>query len=290
MIVTSGYSQGLGLVAHALAARGASRIAVEHPGYPDQSRVVARAGLEAVPVPVDDDGLRVDALGEDVDAVVVAPAHQHPTGVVLAPERRVALLAWLREHDAIAVEDDYDAESRYDRAAVGALQGLDREHVIYAGSASKTLAPALRLGWLVVPPQLSDAVAGEKVLADRGTGRIEQLAFAHFLARGEFDRHLRRMRARYGERRAAIVAALEAELPEVRLRGIPAGLHVTLELPAGHDLDAVCDEARRRRILLETSADYGLGGAPLLMLGFARLPEPAIRAGVRELAVAVRAG
>jgi GntR family transcriptional regulator / MocR family aminotransferase len=288
VIVTSGYSQGLGLVAHALAARGATRIAVEHPGYPEQTLIVARAGLEAVPVPVDDSGLRVDAL-PSVDAVVVAPAHQHPTGVVLSPERRAGLLAWLREHDAVAVEDDYDAESRYDRPGIGALQGLDRDRVVYAGSASKTLAPALRLGWLVVPPHLSDAVATEKMVADGGSARIEQLAFADFLARGEFDRHLRRMRARYRARRRAVVAALAGELPEATVHGIPAGLHVTLRLPEGHDLDAIHAEARRRRIELETSADYGLPSPPLLMLGFARIPEPAIRAGVRELAATIRA-
>jgi GntR family transcriptional regulator/MocR family aminotransferase len=288
VLVTSGYTQGLGLVARALAGRGARRIAVEQPSYPEQTQIISRAGLDVVAVPVDDGGLCVDAIPR-VDAVVVAPAHQHPTGAVLAPDRRAALLAWLRAHDAVAVEDDYDAESRYDRAAVGTLQGLDRERVVYAGSASKTLAPALRLGWLVVPPRLLDAVAGEKALADRGTARVEQLAFADFLGRGEFDRHLRRMRARYRDRRAAIVAALAAELPEAVVRGIPAGLHVTLELPDHHDPAAIRDEALRRRIHLETSADYGGAGPPMLMLGFARVPEPAIRAGVRELAGAVRA-
>ena len=132
--------------------------------------------------------------------MVLTPAHQHPTGVVLTGERRAALLAWLRESGAIAIEDDYDAEYRYDRAAIGALQGLDPDHVIYAGSASKTLAPALRIGWLVVPPALVDAVSQEKLLADRGTASIEQHAFADFLTRGELDRHLRRMRARYRAR------------------------------------------------------------------------------------------
>ena len=148
------------------------------------------------------------------DAVVVTPAHQHPTGVVLSGERRTALLAWLRERDAIAIEDDYDAEYRYDRAAVGALQGLEPDRVVYAGSASKTLAPALRLGWLVVPRAArSSAVAREKVLADRGTARIDQHAFADFLERGELDRHLRRMRARYRARRDALVAALARGAP-----------------------------------------------------------------------------
>ena len=288
VIVTCGYSQGLGLVARALAERGATRIALEDPSYPDQRLIVSRGGLEPVPVPVDEAGLQVDAL-TDVDAVVVAPAHQHPTGVVLAPARRTALLAWLRDHDAVAIEDDYDDEYRYDRAPIGALQGLDPDRVVYAGSVSKTLAPALRLGWLVVPPALLDAVTQEKLLADRGTGRIDQLAFADFLARGELDRHLRRMRAIYRTRREALVGALAAALPEATVQGIAAGFHVTVRLPAGYDQEAIRDEARRRRIELETLADYGLDDPPTLMLGYAQTPEPAIHAGVRELAAAVRA-
>jgi GntR family transcriptional regulator/MocR family aminotransferase len=207
---------------------------------------------------------------------------------VLSPERRAALLAWLRDHDAIAIEDDYDAEYRYDRAAVGALQGLESERVVYAGSASKTLAPALRLGWLVVPARLVEAVRHEKYLADQGTARIEQAAFADFLARGELDRHLRRMRSRYRTRRDELVAALAAELPEATVRGIAAGLHVTAELPPDFDDAAIKAAARERRIVFNVMADYSKQGAPTLMLGYGQLPEPAIRAGVKELAEVVR--
>ena len=288
VIVTCGYSQGLGIVARALAERGATRIALEDPSYPEQKLIVARGGLEHVPVPVDELGLCVGALPA-VDAVVVAPAHQHPTGVVLAPERRTALLAWLREHEAVAIEDDYDDEYRYDRAPVGALQGLDPDRVIYAGSVSKTLAPALRLGWLVVPHSLVDAVAREKELNDRGTARIEQLAFADFLARGELDRHLRRMRAVYRSRREALISTLAEVLPEAEVLGIAAGFHVTVRLPDGHDHLAIAEEARRRRIELETLGDYMPHGPPTLMLGYAQTPEPAIRAGIRELAAAIAA-
>ena len=214
IIITNGYTQGLGLVCHALATAGATRLALEDPSNPDDGLVAARAGLRAVPIGVDAAGTRVDRLEQaDVDAVVLTPSHQHPTGVVLAGERRTALLAWLRDRDAIAIEDDYDAEYRYDRAAVGALQGLDPDRVVYAGSASKTLAPALRIGWLVVPPALLKAVSHEKLLADRGTARIEQHAFADFLTRGELDRHLRRMRARYRARRDALVQALARRSP-----------------------------------------------------------------------------
>jgi GntR family transcriptional regulator/MocR family aminotransferase len=291
LVVTCGYSQGQGVVCRALASLGAKRIAFEDPSHPEQRQIAARAGLEIVAVPVDDDGLRVDELERaDPDAVIVTPAHQHPTGAVLAGERRTALLAWLRERGAFAIEDDYDAEYRYDRAAVGALQGLEPDRVIYAGSASKTLAPALRLGWLVVPTALLDAVTREKTLSDLGTARIDQYALADFLTRGELDRHLRRMRVRYRARRDALVAALAEALPEAIVRGIAAGLHATVELPATDNEDAILAEARHRRIELTTITDHRIAspaGPPTLLLGYGHAPEPTIRAGVRELAAAV---
>ena len=225
IVVTNGYTQGLGLVCGVLAASGREANRAGGPQQPRRRAVARRAGLDPVPIGVDDGGTRVDELERaDADAVVLTPAHQHPTGVVLTGDRRTALLAWLRETGAIAIEDDYDAEYRYDRTAVGALQGLDPDHVVYAGSASKTLAPALRIGWLAVPPALLEAVGREKLLADRGTARIEQYAFADFLARGELDRHLRRMRARYRARRDALLEALAEALPEAdpprRRRGV----------------------------------------------------------------------
>jgi GntR family transcriptional regulator/MocR family aminotransferase len=293
IVVTSGYTQGLGLVCDALVAAGAKRIALEDPGNPEDGLVAARAGLEPIAIEVDDAGIRVDELERaDAAAVVLTPAHQHPTGVVLSGERRTALLAWLRASGAVAIEDDYDAEYRYDRAAVGALQGLDPDRVIYAGSVSKTLAPALRIGWLVIPPSLLQAVSREKLLADRGTARIEQHAFAAFLIRGELDRHLRRMRSRYRGRRDALVEALAEALPDAAVRGVAAGLHVTVELPDSDDEQAIREEARRRRVELETMSDYGRhdrGRPAALLLGYAQMPEPAIRAGVHELAEAVRA-
>jgi GntR family transcriptional regulator/MocR family aminotransferase len=288
VVVTSGYTQALTLLCHALATGGARRIAIEDPANPEQLLIARRAGLEPVPVAVDDDGLRVQELADE-DAVVLTPAHQHPTGAVLSGERRAALLAWLRDRDALAIEDDYDAEYRYDRAAIGALQGLEPDRVAYAGSASKTLAPALRLGWLVVPPPLLEAIRSEKYLADMGTERIGQQAFAHFLERGELDRHLRRMRGRYRARRDALVQALADELPDATVKGIAAGLHVTVEIP-GVDERALAEEAARRRIRFNTMLDYrdpAPPGPATLMLGYGQVGEPAIRAGVRELAAAV---
>jgi GntR family transcriptional regulator / MocR family aminotransferase len=293
VVVTSGYSQGQGIVCRVLSARGATRIAFEDPSHPEQRRVATSAGLEIVPVAVDQGGVRIEELEQaDVDAVVLTPAHQHPTGAVLAGDRRLRLLEWLRERDAIAIEDDYDAEYRYDRAAVGALQGLEPDRIVYAGSVSKTLAPALRLGWLVVPEHLVDAVTDEKDLADCGTARIEQQAFASFLARGELDRHLRRMRTEYRRRRDVLVEALADALPEATIHGIAAGLHATVELPADYDERAILEEARARRIDLTTMRDFWIEPgtrAPTLLVGYGQVPEPAITTAVSELAEAVRA-
>jgi GntR family transcriptional regulator/MocR family aminotransferase len=211
---------------------------------------------------------------------------------VLSRERRLALVAWLRERGVVAIEDDYDAEYRYDRAAVGALQGLAPEQIVYAGTTSKTLAPALRLGWLVVPDSLLEAVTDAKLVADRGASRVEEYAFADFLARGELDRHLRRMRARYRKQRDALVRALADELPEAVITGISAGLHATVQLPHGSDAEAIRQEAGRRRIMLNSMSDYRAdpgSDSTTLMVGYGSVPEPAIVPGVREIAEAVRA-
>jgi GntR family transcriptional regulator/MocR family aminotransferase len=292
VVVTNGYLQGLGLICRTLATRGARRIALEDPSSWEGDHIAVRNGLEPVRVPVDDLGLDVGALARTgADAVVLTPAHQHPTGVVLAPERRAALVAWLRERGAIAIEDDYDAEYRYDRPAVGALQGLDHHHVVYAGTTSKVLAPALRLGWLVVPQSMVEPVRRERLLSDMGSARIEQFALARFLARGDLDRHLRRMRIRYRTRRDAMVRALAAELPEAGVRGIAAGLHVTVALPVTDDEAAVERAARARGIDLSTMAEYRSGDdhPPTLILGYSQMSEARITSGIRELAAAIRA-
>jgi GntR family transcriptional regulator/MocR family aminotransferase len=202
------------------------------------------------------------------------------------------LIEWLRSRGAIAIEDDYDSEYRFDRPPVGALQGLDPEHVVYAGSASKTLAPALRIGWFVVPRRLMDDVTREKFLADRGTARIEQYALGDFLDRGELDRYLRRMRIRYRERRDALVAALADTVPEATVRGIAAGLHAVVELPHTYDETAIREEAWRRGVLVETIGQYQLAhvdAPPTLLLAYAPLAPPTIRSGIKELARAIRA-
>ncbi|MEA2448707.1 MAG: GntR family transcriptional regulator / MocR family aminotransferase [Thermoleophilaceae bacterium] len=280
-VVTGGIQQGLSLLVQALRARGARRIAIEEPGFFVHRRLLARLGVEVVRVPVDDHGIEVASLARrEADAVLVTPAHQMPTGAVLAPERRAALLAWAAERDAVVIEDDYDGEYRYDREPVGALQGLDPERVVYLGSASKTLAPALRLGWVVLPSWLAEAAGEEKGWADGGSPVLEQLAFADFLERGELDRHLRRARPRYRRRRDALVAAVDEAFPGAVVRGVAAGLHVVAEPVEAVDERALRAAARERSVEIVAMRARG---RTLLVLGYANLPEAAARRAVAEL-------
>jgi GntR family transcriptional regulator/MocR family aminotransferase len=210
---------------------------------------------------------------------------------VLAPDRRAQLVAWARDRDALIVEDDYDAEYRYDRDPVGAVQGLAPDRVLYAGSASKTLAPALRLGWLVAPPWLAADLAAEKDRADRGTPVLDQVALADLLRRGEIDRHLRRTRRRYRARRDALVGALHDHLPGVRAGGAAAGLHVVAWLPGGADEAAIAQAALDRGVAVDRLHHDMTTVAPrppALLLGYASLPEAALQRAVALLADACR--
>jgi GntR family transcriptional regulator/MocR family aminotransferase len=286
IMVTSGLTQGLALTCRALAARGVRRVAVEEPGSADLREPIATAGLEWVPIAVD-----VDALDRsDVGAVLVTPAHQYPTGVVLAPERRAALLAWAAARDAFVLEDDYDAEYRYDRQPVGALQGLDPGRVAYMSSISKTVAPALRVGWLVAPPALAEAVEHEKLTDDRGTPVLTQLGLAVLLERGALDRHIRSSRLVYRRRRDALIAALARDLPELPAHGAAAGLHLLVDLPPNVDESALVAAASARGIGLDGLAVHtARPHPPAVILGYGRIAEPAIEPGVRALAAAVQA-
>jgi GntR family transcriptional regulator/MocR family aminotransferase len=284
IVITTGYAQGIGLLIGVLAAAGAKRIALEDPSSADDALPVARAaGLDVVGVPVDRDGIRVDLLREtDADAVVLTPSHQWPTGAVLSPENRAAVLRWAIERGAVVIEDDYDAEYRYDRTPVGALQGLAPEQVVYAGSASKTLAPGLRLGWFVLPSRLHGPMAAAKIAADRGSPALEQLALADFISCGEFDRHLRRMRPVYRKRRDALLAALAQRLPALTPTGISAGLHLVALLPPEWDEASIVDAAYRGGVSIDGLGPYriahpGQGG---LIFGFATVNEHAIAEGV----------
>jgi GntR family transcriptional regulator/MocR family aminotransferase len=292
MLLCTGFAQGMRLACEALKARGVRRIAVEDPGHAYESADVRASGLEMVPVPVDDHGLRVERLASlNVGAAYVTPAHQYPTGAVLSPARRVALLAWARKQDAFVVEDDYDGEYRYDREPVGTLQGLDSERVIYIGSASKILAPALRIGWILSPPSLVGYLTQAKLDADRGSPGIDQLALAEFIESGDLDRHLRRTRLIYRCRRAQLANALGAHLPSYPIRGVAAGLHLILELAAGADETAIVAEAIRHGIHvhgLKTYHSRPKRARPALLLGYCRLSEADIREGTKALASLVR--
>ena len=293
VIVTHGFTHGFGLICHALRERGHERIALEDPGFPLLHAFARRAGLEPVAAAVDDRGLRVDALrATGARAVVVAPAHHFPMGHVLAAERRAELLAWAHDADGLVVEDDYDAEFRYDRRPVGALQALAPQRVIYAGSASKTLAPALRLGWLVCPPRWQRRIANVRWGVDLGVGVLDQLALADLIARGTLDRHLRRTRQRYAARRRALLAAVERELRGASVEGVAAGLHALVHLPAGCDEAAVVARALERGVAVVGLAAFHAAGpapGPGLVLGYAQLTEPAIAEGIRRIGDAVRA-
>jgi GntR family transcriptional regulator/MocR family aminotransferase len=285
IVVTNGLRHGIGLLWQALAANGARRIATEAPGWRGISETARAAGLEVVALPVDREGLIVERLEhEDVDAVAVAPAHQYPTGAVLSPRRRAALIAWAQRRDALIAEDDYDAEYRYDRQPIGSLQGLAPERVVYGGSASKTLAPAIRLGWLALPRHLVQPVADRQRVSGGTPAPLEQLALADLIERGELDRHLRRQRRRYHRQRDKLLTALAAKLPEVSVHGAAAGLYVVLHLPDGLSEQAVRSAARARGIALE-----GLGtSAPAIVVGYANLTDAAIEPAVAALAASIK--
>ncbi len=294
VVITAGFTHGLGLITRALHAQGHRTLAVEDPGFPLLDGFVRGGGLEPLPVPVDEQGLRVDALARSgARAVVVTPAHQFPLGHVMSADRRGELLAWARRVQGLIVEDDYDAEFRYDRRPVGALQGLDREHVIYAGTASKTLAPALRLGWLLAPVRWRRAVAEVRLGVDLGVSAIDQLALAELLRSGALDRHLRRTRQRYVARRGALLHALERELPDARVMGIAAGLHAVVLLPANTNEAALVTAAAQEQVAVTGLSALYTCAPPLgpgLVLGYAPLTESEITEGVRRFSKGVPAG
>jgi GntR family transcriptional regulator/MocR family aminotransferase len=236
-------------------------------------------------VPVDDDGLDPAGLRDlRLDAVVVTPAHQFPTGAVLSAERRAALVAWARERSTLLIEDDYDAEFRYDRQPIGSLQGLAPELVAYCGSASKTLAPALRIAWVVLPSTLAATLQGDRRLIGGTPPALDQIALADLYERGEVDRHLRRQRHRYRRRRDALLAALAQELPDVEVRGAAAGLFAVLLLGPEVDERAVAGAAAARGVALEGLAAPGRRG---LVIGYANLSEAAAVPAVRALSEAL---
>jgi GntR family transcriptional regulator / MocR family aminotransferase len=295
MVISTGFAQGLNLVLRALAREsGVTRVAFEDPGYgsaqaDETVRATLAVGLQVSYVPVDEDGLVVGELAASgAQVVVVTPAHQSPTGVVLSPARRHALTEWARRGGGYVVEDDYDSEFRYDKDPVGALQGIAPEQVFLLGTASKALAPAVRLGWVHAPAPLAAAVAAEKEISDRGSCTLDQLALATLFTTGRYDRHLRRMRTVYAARRTALTDAFARHAPRVQLTGLAAGFQAVAPLTPGADETAVVAAARERRVGLHGIGDYygdpDSAAPPVLVMGFGNVRERAIEPAIAAVA------
>ncbi|MFK0228815.1 PLP-dependent aminotransferase family protein [Streptomyces sp. NPDC090303] len=293
IVVCSGAAHALRLLARAV---GTGRPwAVEAYGLPFHRSLLAEAGVRTVPVDVDGDGLRPAELPPGAGAVLLTPAHQFPTGGPLHPERRTGVLEWARSSGGLVVEDDYDGEFRYDRRPVGAVQGLDPERTVLVGSVSKSLSPALRLGWLCPPASLVDRIVAAKGEREPYASATEQLTLADFLACGAYDRHVRGMRRRHRARRDRLAAVLAERVPEVRVTGIAAGLHAVLELPPGTER-AVLAAASRHGVATEGLASYrhpdALGPTPPdgLVVGYATPPERLYGAALDALCAALAEG
>ncbi|GAA1851016.1 PLP-dependent aminotransferase family protein [Myceligenerans crystallogenes] len=286
ILVVNGVAQGLVLLARVLAARGRTRVAFEDPGSRGMREHLERWDLRIVPVPVDDAGLDTGELARTgADVVVTTPAHQFPTGVVLAAGRRRELIDWARERDGLIVEDDYDAEHRYDRPPVAALHSLAPEHVLHVGSVSKTLAPAIRLGWMVAPPGWREELTEAKYWLDLACPALPQHALAGLVTSGAFERHLRLVRRRHRARRDALLAALAAHLPGAAVHGVAAGLHLLVTLPDGVRDDDVAARALAEGVLVQPLSAHRLApGPPGLVIGYATTPPDRLREAVRRLA------
>ena len=290
IIVCAGFTQGLALLCQVLPDVGVTTIAVEDYGQPHTAEALAASGLAPVMLGVDDGGAVLDKA-HGAQAILLTPAHQFPLGSVLSPRRRADAARWAAGSGGLIIEDDYDGEFRYDRQPVGALQALAPEHVIYAGTVSKTLAPGLRLGWLVLPARLTEAVASAKARSDAHTSSFEQLTLAEFITSGAYDRHVRRVRLAYRRRRDRLVAALAAHAPGVRVTGIAAGLHAVAELGPGQREEQVIARAAARGVAIEGLGGYALREhtrGPALVIGYATPPEHGYTTALARLVAAIR--
>lgn len=287
VVIVAGVSQGLSLLAQVLHRRGEDAIAVEDPGSLGVRQLLGAWSMTTPPIPVDEAGLRVDRLaGSSARAVLLTPAHQFPTGVVLDGTRRAELIRWARR-GGLVIEDDYDAEHRYDRPPVAALHAGDPDHVYYTGSVSKLIAPAVRLGWVIAPPSLRDDIVALKRDTDLGNAVLPQLTLASFLDSGGMERHLRVLRRRHRSRRDAMIGAIRSGIPAATVHGAAAGLHVTVTFDAARpeadlEIAAAClDEGVKVQPL---TWHRQAPGPPGLVLGYAAVPVGAIADGVDVVA------
>ncbi|MFD3699979.1 PLP-dependent aminotransferase family protein [Streptomyces sp. NPDC058646] len=276
IVLCAGFAHGLKLLAGVLRARRVREVAVEAYSLDIHRGLLDAAGLRTRPIGVDGEGARTGELGAGPGAVLLTPAHQFPTGAALTPARRSAAVDWARTTGGLILEDDYDGEFRYDRIPVGALQGLDPDRVVYLGTASKSLAPGLRMGWMVVPPGLLDEVLAAKGGFDWTSSALEQLTLAQFITSGAYDRHVRGMRLRYRRRRNEVVAALSGR---VAVSGIAAGLHAVLDLPAGTERAALQAAAWQSLALQGLSSfrhpEADLPPRDALVIGYGAPPDSA---------------
>jgi GntR family transcriptional regulator / MocR family aminotransferase len=289
IVVCTGFTQGLALLCQVLRERGATTVAVEEYGQPGTLAVLAASALAPVMLPVDGSGAVLDAAGH-AQAALLTPAHQFPLGPVLSPVRRAQAARWAAATGGLVIEDDYDGEFRYDRQPVGAMQALAPEQVVYAGTASKTLAPGLRLGWLALPDHLIGDVVAAKTRADAHTGSFEQLTLAELITSGGYDRHIRRTRLAYRRRRNWLLTTLADRAPQVRLTGVAAGLHAVAELPDGLAEDEVIGRAARRNLVVHGLGGFALGRhtrGPALVIGYATPPGHAYTAAIARLCAAI---
>ncbi|MEV4380265.1 PLP-dependent aminotransferase family protein [Streptosporangium sp. NPDC049644] len=288
IVICSGFAHGLRLVCHVL--RGL--VAVESYGLDFHRSIITEAGLKTVPLTVDTHGARIRELpATGAQAVLLTPAHQYPTGGALHPQRRAAVIDWARATGGLLLEDDYDGEFRYDREPVGAVQGLDPDRVVYFGSTSKSLSPALRLGWMAVPGRLVDDIVAAKGPRELWSGVMDQLTLADFVTGGAYDRQLRRMRRIYQRRRDLLTATLAERAPHVSVNGIAAGLHAVLELPPDTE-QATLRAARRLGLALDGLGSYLHPDSMMpprdgLVLGYGTPPEHAITAALEALCLAL---
>jgi GntR family transcriptional regulator / MocR family aminotransferase len=293
IIICQGTVQAMDVACQTLVEHGVGPLAIEEPCAYEVRRCATRAGLAVRPVTVDLDGLRSDRLRlSDARAVLATPAHQFPTGSVMTSARRDQLGSWLSDPDHFLIEDDYDAEFRYNDAPMAALQGAFPQQVLYLGSASKTFAPGLRLGWLVVPERLIETASNMKWALDAGSPSLTQLAFARIIVVGAFERHLVKARSEYKRRRAALGAGLGAEIPQGSIEGASAGMHLVLRLPARVDAAALQRAAGRARVKLESVESFLSEPPPYarsLVLSYARLHPSRGHAAARALAAVIQA-
>ena len=298
VVITHGAGDAMSGIVAGLRAAGHTSLLVEDPSWPGLREIAAAAGLTPVPVSVDDEGVDVEQLAEaaartGTRAALITPAHQFPLGAALSPARREAIVRWARERDAVLIEDDYDAEFRYDRRPVAALQALAPERIVLIGSLSKSVAPAFGLGWALMPAALRERLqlgAGESPRPRPST--LDQVALTQFIESGDLERHLRAARGRFRRRRTVLLAAIERELPGLAVTGIAAGMHAVLELPPGvtgvdaraaaSALDVAVSDLTRYRASSATSVPEAL------VVGYGNLSDVLVDEAVSRLARAIR--